>query len=353
MPSVPGQLATAEREESVARSLIPDLCAARSVVLMVLLVELLVLVHCLASSRLPQFRWELLGNISLFGQWVVLLSAALLCRLRGYFATLSLPLVTCASLLVVLLVTAGSSYLGWRLFPALQGEVEEAWWLARNLLVATVLTGIVLRYFYLQQRLLLQEQLETRARLDSLRARIRPHFLFNTLNSVASLIQSRPREAERAVEDLSELFRASLQDHGQTTTVEDELRLCELYLDIERLRLGDRLEVDWQVDPALRRQAMASLLLQPLVENAVYHGVARLPAGGRIEVGVHSDGDRVRVTVDNPVPAAPEPAPGLRMALSNIEQRLQALYGSRAAIHTSRNGERYRVELSYPREAET
>ena len=154
----------------------------------------------------------------------------------------------------------------------------------RNLLVAVVLAGIVLRYFYLQQQLRLQEQLELQARLDSLRSRIRPHFLFNTLNSIASLIMSRPAAAEQAVEDLAELFRVSLQESHRTTTVADELRLCELYLGIEQLRLGDRLQVQWQVQVEAREQPMPSLLLQPLVENAIYHGLFPAAAGGIIRI---------------------------------------------------------------------
>jgi two-component system sensor histidine kinase AlgZ len=215
-------------------------------------------------------------------------------------------------------------------------------------MVALVLTGILLRYFYLQQQLRLQEKLELLARLESLRARIRPHFLFNTLNSIASLIMSRPDAAEQAVEDLSELFRASLKEGQFPTTVADELRLCELYLGIEQLRLGERLKIDWQVDNGVRGESMPSVLLQPLVENAVYHGIARIPEGGTISVVVRREGEQLRISVENPLPESAETVEGNHMALANVGQRLQALYGSGASLVTTPGNGQFRVELSYP-----
>jgi two-component system sensor histidine kinase AlgZ len=226
----------------------------------------------------------------------------------------------------------------------------DAWWLLRNVLVALVLSGVVLRYFYLQQQLTLRERAELQARLDSLRARIRPHFLFNTMNSIASLIASRPRDAEQAVEDLAELFRASLQVQQGEATVADELRLCDVYLGIEQLRLGDRLQVSWMVGEEARDWPMPSLILQPLVENAVYHGIAQLEAGGTISVEVTTRGDLLEVVVDNPMPASSGHSEGHRMALANIAERLQALYGRRGTLDTRVAQGHYQVVMRYPRE---
>ena len=131
----------------------------------------------------------------------------------------------------------------------------------------------------------------------------------------------------------------------------DELRLCEVYLGIEKLRLGERLKVDWQVDPAARDSAMPALLLQPLVENAVYHGIARLPAGGAITVQVVCEGSQLVVTVLNPMPPVSSTADGHHMALANIAQRLQALYGSDGVLETEAGNDHYRVRLTYPRMA--
>ncbi len=348
MQPSPGQVAQAGEVPVPGEFFIPDLCAPRPVFVMVLLVELLVLVYTLTASNLPQFNWETLALCSLFVQWVVLLSASVLCGLRRMISGFSLPLVSLCCLLVVLAVTALSSLAAWHLLPPFNDGSGLGWWLLRNLLVAAVLGGIALRYFYLQQQLLVQKQLELQARLDSLRARIRPHFLFNTLNSIASLIVSRPHAAERAVEDLAELLRVSLQEQQRPTLVADELRLCELYLAIEQLRLGDRLQVLWEVDPVLLDTPMPSLILQPLVENAVYHGVAQLSAGGTVRVSVQRQPDAVLVVVENPAPRTPARSDGHHMALENIRQRLQVLFGSLGQLRIDPAGDLFRVELRYP-----
>ncbi len=348
MQPSPGQVTQAGEVPAPGEFFIPDLCAPRPVFVMVLLVELLVLVYTLTASNLPQFNWETLALCSLFVQWVVLLSASALCGLRRMISGFSLPLVSLCCLLVVLAVTALSSFAAWHLLPFFNDGTGLGWWLLRNLLVAAVLGGIALRYFYLQQQLLVQKQLELQARLDSLRARIRPHFLFNTLNSIASLIVSRPHEAERAVEDLAELLRVSLQEQQRPTLVADELRLCELYLAIEQLRLGERLQVLWEVDPALLDTPMPSLILQPLVENAVYHGVAQLSAGGTVRVSVQRQPDAVLVVVENPAPRTPARSGGHHMALENIRQRLQVLFGPLGQLRIDPAGDRFRVELQYP-----
>lgn len=336
---------------STGEFFIPDICAPRPVFVTVLLTELLVLVFTLANSDLPRFDWSLLASSSLFVQWIVLLCAAAVCMARSFFARLSLVITTLLCLLLIMLVTAASSGLAKTVVPGLAPPVAPEWWVLRNVLISLVLGGVVLRYFFLQQQITLRERAELQARLDSLRARIRPHFLFNTMNTIASLIETRPGDAERAVEDLSELFRASLQEEqDRATTVGDELRLCDVYLGIEKLRLGDRLQVDWQVDTKTRAAAMPALLLQPLIENAVYHGIAQLAGGGTITVKVAGDGSRLEVTVTNPMPARASHNDGHRMALANIEQRLQAMYGGDGELLTAVDDGYYTVRLNYPQE---
>jgi len=330
---------------------IPDLCATRPVLLSILLSELVVLVHVLAGSSLRHFDWDEFILCSLFVLWVVLLSNLLLCWCRRPFSRLSLPLATLSSLGLVTLVTLATSMLAQEFFAQTANIQEDHWWVVRNLLVAIVLAGIVLRYFYLQQQLRLQEQLELQARLDSLRTRIRPHFLFNTLNSIASLIMSRPETAERAVEDLAELFRASLKEGHEATTVRDEIHLTRLYLGIEELRLGPRLQVHWDVDEQTLGVSMPALVLQPLVENAVYHGISRLPEGGAIDIRVARRGEELTASIDNPMPAPGDASraanTGNKMALSNVVQRLQAIYGPGARLDVSPGVEHFRVELAY------
>ncbi|MEP5764135.1 MAG: histidine kinase [Halieaceae bacterium] len=340
-PSEPG---------SASEFFIPDLCATKPVLVMFILAELIVLVYVLAASDLPEFSWGTLALASLFVQWTMLACAAVLCASRRLLVRLSLAAGVMLSFLIILLVTLASSLAAILAFDDSIYTGVDAWWLLRNQLVAAVFGGIALRYFYLQQQLRAQEQAELNARIESLRARIRPHFLFNTMNSIASLIGSRPEEAERVVEDLSELFRASLMESNESTTLADELHLCELYLRIEQLRLGERMQVDWQVDQSLLDAAVPALLLQPLVENAVYHGVARMPTGGKIEIKLSGDAHHLQLRVTNPVPAAGGASPGgNQIALDNIRQRLTALYGDRASLELRPGAELHEVELSMPR----
>ena len=327
--------------------LIPNLCATRPTVFSILLAELVVLIHVLVSHGLPRFGWEEFALSSLFVLWVVLPSNLLLCWCRRTFSRLSLPLTTLCSLAVVTLVTLVTSVVVQVFFAPLANIQDDHWWVVRNLLVAIVVAGIVLRYFYLQQQLRLREQLELQARLDSLHTRIRPHFLFNTLNSIASLIMSRPETAEKAVEDLAELFRSSLKESPEPTTVQDEIHLTRLYLGIEELRLGQRLQVHWDVDEKTLGASMPTLVLQPLVENAVYHGISRLPNGGNIDIRIARKGDELAVSVDNPMPGEGATASGNKMALTNVAQRLQAIYGPGARLEVFPGVDHFRVELAY------
>ncbi len=338
--------ALASQAETASGFFIPDLCEARQVFILVLLSELLVIVYTLAASSLQLFDWELLGKSSLIVLWVVLLSAAVLCRLRAALHRFAVPVASTLALLCVLTVTTITSLLAQSQVP--EYRAEGAAWVLRNLLVALVCGSIALRYFFLQHQLRLTERGELLARLESLRTRIRPHFLFNTLNSIASLIDIDPAKAETAVENLADLFRTSLADEDRPTTVDDEIRSCQLYLEIEHLRLGDRLEVHWRVDDALRCVPMPSLMLQPLVENAVYHGIAQLPDGGCISITVADVGGDLQVVMENPLPEAGSTAHGHNMALSNVQQRLQGMFGGRGRLSAGPSADGFRVELSYP-----
>jgi two-component system sensor histidine kinase AlgZ len=187
------------------RFFLPDLCNGPAVLILILVTELLVLVLIAWSGGLSHFDWQGLSLATLFAQWLALTSAACLCALRPFLKRLSVPAGAALSYLTVLLVCAVLTVLGdWMLdlglgysfLPAIDG-----WLMARNLVVTGVLAGIALRYFYLQAQLQRQHQAELRARIQALQSRIRPHFLFNSMNSIASLIESNPRAAETAVED--------------------------------------------------------------------------------------------------------------------------------------------------------
>ena len=227
------------------------------------------------------------------------------------------------------------------------------------------------------------------ARLMALTARIRPHFFFNSLNGVLGVIRSDPRRAERALEELADLFRALMQDHRERVPLRDEVELCERYVDLERLRLGDRLSVRWafggegasggdagsvaggaigELDPvnatpragagleAARAEARASLLdarvppllLQPLLENAVYHGIEPSTEAGEVVVRVDRRGEVLSLEVDNPVCDAVRHHAGNRMALDNIRERLMLFYDLEAGLEIEEGGGRYRVRIRLP-----
>ena len=314
---------------------IPNLCAPQAVFLAVLLAELVVLLHVLALGPLSTFDWRALAFGSLFVQWNSLLCIALICSLRRILQDHSPLLATGVCLATVVAVTMLSTLAVYRVYPVLWPETGSLWdWLLRNGLLALILSAIVLRYSWLQQRVASQQRSELQLRLDALRSRIRPHFLFNTLNSIASLIAVQPERAEQAIEDVAQLFRAALQADDRDSSLGEECELCALYLDIETLRLGDRLSVEWDVDESLRGLHLPALLLQPLVENAVYHGVAQRPDGGTVAIRGWRDPQSFSLEVSNPLPQrAPVGAgSGQRMALDNIRQRLEAQYGAAASL---------------------
>lgn len=334
---------------------IPDLCNVQAVFFLVLVGELLALVLSVANVGLRKFSWQGFAMVSLFVQWTLLLCAAGLCVLRPRLSHWPRPYAAAISYAWVLAITAGVSLCAQWLFGVLMQGGQwrfDAWALFDNLLISAVLAGIALRYFYLAQQLRQRQRAELEARIQALQARIRPHFLFNSMNSIASLIGSDARAAEVAVEDLATLFRATLAQVSAQVPLEDELDLCRRYLRIEQLRLGARLQIDWQIDALPSGLLIPSLSLQPLLENAIYHGIQALPQGGCIQVrGDYRDAE-VAIEVRNPLPTAPFAygggvQKGNQMALDNIARRLQALYGEGAGVSSEQRDGEYIARLHY------
>ncbi|MGH8454298.1 MAG: sensor histidine kinase, partial [Nevskiales bacterium] len=220
--------------------------------------------------------------------------------------------------------------------------------LLRNLLVCTIVSALALRYFWLQAQWRGQVRAEGQARYQALQARIRPHFLFNSLNSIAALIAGRPREAETAVEDLAQLFRAGLSASERRIPLREELEVTRAYLRTESLRLGERLRVRWEIGEGLEELPVPPLCLQPLLENAVTHGIEPLPDGGEIRVTIQKPDLRLRINVENPLPAQPHPSSGAQSALDNIRQRLALMYGEQAELVVSQAAEYFSVRLMLP-----
>ncbi|WP_437879493.1 sensor histidine kinase [Pseudomonas sp. LRF_L74] len=330
---------------------LPELCKPEALLSMVLLAELLVLVLVLAEPMLPGFNWVRLALASLFVQWIVLLSAALLCQLRPLLARLNVALASalCCALVVglTLACTAVADY--YELGGPIQRSGEVNLYL-RHALISLIMSALLLRYFYLQSQWRKQQQAELRARIESLQARIRPHFLFNSLNSIASLVVVDPYKAEQAVLDLSDLFRASLARPGALVSWKEELELARRYLSIEQYRLGERLQLQWQVDDIPDDLPIPQLTLQPLLENALIYGIQPRIEGGLVAVEGQYENGVLRLVVSNPYDESAErqPSRGTRQALVNIDARLAALFGPRASLSVERRDGRHFTCLRYP-----
>ena len=191
--------------------------------------------------------------------------------------------------------------------------------------------------------------LEAQARISALQALIRPHFLFNSMNTIASLTRSDPSRAEEAIEDLADLLRANLGVQKDRTTLKEELEIAAIYQRIEKLRLGDRLNVHWNIGELPMRALIPSLTIQPLLENAIYHGIELLPEGGDVTVtGVRNELN-LEIEMRNPVAAdCSRKKVGNQMALANIRQRFELAYGGKATVSVEQTDDEFRVKLCFP-----
>jgi two-component system sensor histidine kinase AlgZ len=216
--------------------------------------------------------------------------------------------------------------------------------------IAVPLAGAALAavaWAWLEARARSQRPADASARLAELQSRIRPHFLFNALNTALALVRIDPARAEHVLEDLAELFRVVLAEGGSAVTLADEIDLARKYLAIEQIRFGERLRLQWELDPAAGAALVPPLVLQPLVENAVRHGVEPSAAGGEIRVRTSVRLGQALVRIDNTLP--PEPSqPGHGMALANVRERLRLLHDVAAQLDARRSGDRFKVLIVVP-----
>ena len=216
----------------------------------------------------------------------------------------------------------------------------------RLAVLVVVVTGITLVYFDLRSRALAPAIAD--ARIQALQARIRPHFLYNSINAVLSLMRSEPRRAERALEDMADLFRVLMSENRSLAPIAEEVELARQYLDIETLRLGDRLRVAWHIEAMPSDALVPPLMLQPLVENAVYHGIEPSPEGGEVTIDVRREGPQLVMTLANPLPAESRQSAGNKMAIANIRERLQLHFDAEASMRSEVSDGRYRVVIRMP-----
>ncbi len=284
--------------------------------------------------------------MSFLVQWIILASAASLCPLRPWLKRQNGMIAGSFCYGIVLLLTAILSHVG--LWFSNQQVMANNVAVLENLIISAVFAGVVLRYFYLQQQLQNREKAELKSRIQALQSRIRPHFLFNSMNSIASLIDFDPKAAEKMVVDLSQLFRASLSDET-IVSIEQEITLCQQFVSIEKTRLGDRLEVNWAINLPSEQLEIPSLLIQPLIENAIYHGIQPLPDGGIVNVVLFTEDERIVVQVSNPY-IKNEARSGMHngIAMDNIRHRLDAIYGKECEFTILDNASTFTVTIRYP-----
>lgn len=343
-------------DSDIDKLFLPNLCGIRAVFFVVLIAELFAFFLALAPMNIPATqRWHQLGLISLFVQWCALASCSILCLFRPYLARFSNIKAGIFSYIIILSVIAIITELTYYFIYEKSSELYPFNWhlqfFLRNLAIGAILTGPILRYFYIQNQWRRNVRAETEARVQALQSRIRPHFLFNSMNTIASLTRSNPEKAEMAVENLADLFRVSLSDARKQVPLEEEIELCHRYIEIEQLRLGDRLDVKWDLDTP-KNAMVPALLLQPILENAIYHGIESQTDGGSIQIIGKLEGKQIEFTITNSLPDenSTQRQHGNHLAQENVRERLNALYAKRGKLDISENDDIYQVTLQFPYE---
>ena len=278
-----------------------------------------------------------------FFEPVLLASVVTLYVFSPALASMHYPAACALVLGAVLSIAAGLAYL----LQPVSASLGQDRGLARVLAFSAL--AVVALLAYLRLRAKAYSPALTEARLQALQARIRPHFLFNSLNAVLSLIRRDPKRAEAALEDLADLFRVLMSDGRKFVRLSEEIAVLERYASIEQLRLGERLRIAWDIDNAPQDALLPPLVLQPLLENAVYHGVEPGTEPGEVLVRIEGRGNRVFIRVVNPVHAEYAHRPGNRMALDNLRERLQLFFDAEATFETRVQQGRFVVEIGFPR----
>ena len=320
---------------------LPSFCNLGVMLRTLLVVNLVLAAAALVrASSLDSFWGELL-TFAAFGEPMLFVSLVVLCAARRWLASIGY-------------VGAYAAILAFEL--ALAGVVHQ--FAARAMAgmplisfpqfgaMTALFTGVALAYLDVRARALAPALAE--ARIQALQARIRPHFLYNSINAVLSLMRSDPKRAERALEDLADLFRVLMADNRTLAPIGNEIELARQYLALEELRLGDRLRVRWKTDGLPSDALVPPLVLQPLVENAVYHGIEPSDTGGEIQIDVLLSGKEIVMELRNPFPGGGKHASGNRMAIVNIRERLQLHFDAEASMRSEVKDGSYRVVIRMP-----
>jgi two-component system sensor histidine kinase AlgZ len=336
---------------------LPNFCTGEVVFNVVVVAEMLAIVINLIIPRdfLGTSAFQDLILISLFIQWVALAGTAVLCYTRKYLNRLPNLRALGMAYLLLLLTTFVISECAVLLLWAI-GRIDTpqpAWYVSFNILTLTIsaiINGLLLRLFLAKHELTQRTLSEARAKLQALQSRIRPHFVFNSMNIIAALTRSAPDKAEAAIEDMVDLFRMMLSQDEMLVPIKNEIDVAKKYLALESLRLDNRLTVNWDIGKFPRKAVMPVLTLQPLLENAIRHGIEELAGGGVVNVRLWEENDQIYIRVDNPLPKTrskqAQSTPG--QSLDNMRQRFQSHYGEQASLQSVEEDGRFIVTVVLP-----
>jgi two-component system sensor histidine kinase AlgZ len=327
----------------------PSFCTWRLLFAVAVITQVAVVLLGMGRGGLPSWQW--LASATIYAQWLALFCASGMCVSSGWTSRFSARGAWIGSWLIAVMLSAAFSY-AVSLSAGKDGagliSDSVAAFMLKSVFAVGLVTVVFFRYLLIRRKWRAELMAQAEARVQALQARIRPHFLFNSLNTIASLIPENPESAEAATLDLADIFRGSMRQADQPIRLSDELLLARQYLDMEKRRLGERLEIEWRVDELPQTASVLPLTLQPLLENAVGHGIQSHPDGGKISVYGRAEGDQVVVTIGNPVAAEGSKSSGHGMALANISERLQLAFGSRARLLTNQDADHFYTVLSLP-----
>jgi len=333
---------------------LPNFCAMKPGFFLILFSQLVAIIFVLVRHPLSTFPWQAFTFTSIYVLWITVSTACLWCFFRNRLKLWKERYAAMTCFIIPLIITAFYNLLG-------QYIIDELTILSTNfrfdfllmfqhIFICAIISGLILRYLYLSDQLERQQHAELLHRLQALQSRIQPHFLFNSMNIIASLIEIDPDRAEKAVEHLSEVFRATLTEANKIVPMRKEIDLCQHYLELEQLRLGNRLKVNWQTPKSMLDSVTVPMLtLQPLLENAIYHGIEHLPCGGTVSINIKVDFPQVQITVSNPVPKSTprKKHSGHHIAIDNIINRMTTLYGQTARLLRSQEQGIFQVTIQY------
>lgn len=330
--------------QNIPHRLLPDFRNMGTVLRIVLAVNGIELFLALAQADTPSELWQSILYGSALLQPVLLSALLVLYALNPWLGRMSYSRAALAVMLTVGLITFAIAHMGGELFAASEGigDFVEL----RRCLVAALMTLLLLGYF--RWRALALSPARDDARLQALQARIRPHFLFNSINAVLAIVKSEPKRAETALEDMADLFRMAMNDAHELVSLKDEFELAQRYLALEQLRMAERLQVRWHTAAMPDDALIPPLVLQPLLENAVYHGIEPLAAGGVIEVRLYAADQRLHLEVRNPLSGTAAQTDGNHIALANIRERLALLFDVEAEYRVERSADSYGVHIIIP-----